>query len=110
MRNPDPLYQVFEKLLFEGKYEDPMELSKAAVAEYIKYLDSSPAFVPAKTRKELLEELVAETYEMFVKKIYGCKEHRRSENYGKVLYLREGQELSILECTPEDEEPVPFPS
>lgn len=98
-KNADPLFQLFEHYLLNRSYEDSATFTKEVAAEYLSYLNASPAHVPFHTRKTLLEDLEAETHEILVKKMYGCVRAEEHANYGKVIAVRRG-EVEAFELIP----------
>ena len=109
-KNSDPLYHVFEYLLFSRSYDDPIELAKAIAAQYIQYLDSSQAYIVENLRQELLDELFVEAHEMLIKKMYGCVEQKFEKHYGKVMQIYQGCELVALEYHSVFNEDTPSPT
>lgn len=94
----DPLYQLFEHYLLNRSYEDAAAFTKEIAAEYVAYLDSTPAHVPLHVRKSVIEDLEVEAHELLVKKMYGCVRPADYHNVGSVVNPIEG--MQPLEFVP----------
>lgn len=103
-KHVDPLYQLFEHYLLNRSYEDATAFTKEIAAEYVAYLDSSPAHVPLHVRKALLEDLEGEAHEMLVKKMYGCVKAEHYNDVGSVVNVSKKTGLEPVEYFPA---PVP---
>lgn len=98
--NLDPLYQLFEHHLMTRSYEDSAVFTKEVAEKYIAYLDSTAAHIPLHVRASVSEDLELETHEMLVKKMYGMVQPNDYLNYGKVVRVQKGQELSTFDFVP----------
>ena len=96
----DPLYQLFEHYLLNRSYEDAAAFTKEIAAEYVAYLDASPAHVPHHVRKALLEDLEGEAHEMLVKKMYGCVKAQDYQDVGSVVNVGKKTGLEPVEYFP----------
>jgi hypothetical protein len=106
-KNIDPLFQLFEHHLLSKSYEDSTAFTKEVAAEYLGYLDSTPAHIPFQFRGAVLEDLESETHQMLVKKMYGCVSINDHLNYGKVILCEIGNELKTFELESKGPEAPP---
>ena len=99
-KNPDPLFQLFQHHLLKKSYEDSAVFNKEVAAEYLVYLESTSAHIPVGVKATVLQDLEAETHELLVKSMYGCRIHQSSHTYGKVIKIKNNTKLSTYEFTP----------
>jgi len=99
-KNLDPLYQLFEMHLLTRSYEDSAAFTKQLAAQYLTYLDSSPAHVPFHTRGSVSEDLESEVHEMLVKKMYGCVKSTDYLNFGQVVRVKKPYNIVAVEFFP----------
>jgi hypothetical protein len=74
LRQPDPLYVIFEKHLlhFDDAQIDRKTFVTNIVEEYFQFLAMRNVGVPGPMRDMVSEELSLQVTRMLVKKIYGC--------------------------------------
>ena len=97
LTNLDPLFQLFEHYLLTRSYEDSAAFTKSVAEEYLAYLDSTGAHIPLHTRTNVIEDLEAEAHELLVKKMYGTVRVQDHLNFGKVIRVQKGDELSTFD-------------
>ena len=96
----DPLFQLFEHHLLTRSYEDSTAFTKEVAEQYLSYLDSTSTHIPFHIRTSVLEDLVSETHEMLVKKMYGVVRMTDYENYGQVVKVKKNDELTTFRFKP----------
>lgn len=73
VRREDPLFQIFERRLYEFEYDSRDAFIEGVVGEYIQFLVSEESCVMLNGHKDLVQEAVAdEVSDMLVRRIYGC--------------------------------------
>lgn len=69
----DPLFQIFERHLYEFNYETRENFINSVVRDYLEFLARESKIVVPLQRRSLLESTIAEDVsDMLVRKIYGC--------------------------------------
>ncbi len=96
----DPLFQIFERRLYEFEYDTRDAFIDGVVVEYVEQLASEESTLLLTTHQDLIREAVAdEVSDMLVRRIYGCL---RVE--GKVEPLDLSDDLPAETKTPVDSE------
>ena len=83
----DPLHIIFEKNLYDFKYEDLDVFIEHVVSEYLTHLQLHGVAIPEARKTTLFKDLTEEVYEMYIKKIHGCLDLREFRNKGRATKL-----------------------
>lgn len=69
----DPLFQIFERRLYEFEYDSREAFIEGVVQEYIEHLASEESCLMLNGHQEMVNQAVAdEVSDMLVRRIYGC--------------------------------------
>lgn len=75
VRREDPLFQIFERRLYEFDYDSREAFIEGVVAEYIEQLAAEESSLVLSAQKDTVKSAVAdEVSDMLVRRIYGCLE------------------------------------